>query len=52
VNEQANKAEEAVRKGDIKELYTITRKLAKRKYQGMQHIRNKYGAPLQMKTIN
>jgi hypothetical protein len=32
VNKQANKAEEAVRKGDIKELYNITRKLTKRKY--------------------
>jgi hypothetical protein len=31
VNEQANKAEESVRKGDIKELYNISRK-----YQGMQ----------------
>jgi hypothetical protein len=39
VNEQANKAEESVRKGDIKELYIITRKLSKRKYQGMQPIK-------------
>jgi RNA polymerase-interacting CarD/CdnL/TRCF family regulator len=44
VKEQANKAEEAVRKGDIKELYNITRKLYKRKYHGMQPIKNKDGA--------
>jgi hypothetical protein len=39
VNEQANKAEEAVRKRNIKELYNITRKLSKRKYQGMQPVK-------------
>jgi hypothetical protein len=44
VNEQANK--DAVRKGDIKELYNITRKLTKTKYQGMQPIKNKHGALL------
>jgi hypothetical protein len=46
MNEQAYKAEEAVRKWDTKELYNITRKLTKRKYQGMQPIKNKHGALL------
>jgi hypothetical protein len=46
VNEQANKAEEAVRKGDVKELYNITRKLSKRKYRGMQPKKDKDGALL------
>jgi hypothetical protein len=46
VSEQANKAEEAVREGDIRDLYNITRKLSKRKYQGMQPIKNKHGALL------
>jgi hypothetical protein len=40
VSEQANKAEEAVREGDIKELY-ITRK-----YQGIQFIKKKRGTLL------
>jgi hypothetical protein len=46
VNGKANKGEAAVRKGDIKELYNITRKLTKRKYQGMQPLKNKDGALL------
>jgi hypothetical protein len=40
------KLKEAVRKGDVKELYNITRKLSKRKYRGMQPIKNKDGALL------
>jgi hypothetical protein len=43
VNEQGNKAEEAVRKGDVRELYNITRKLSERKYRGMERIKNKGG---------
>jgi hypothetical protein len=35
LNEEANKAEEARRKGDIKEFYSITRKLTNRKHQVM-----------------
>jgi hypothetical protein len=31
-NEQANKAEDSVRKGDIKEIRSITRNWSKRKY--------------------
>jgi hypothetical protein len=46
VSEQANKAEEAVREGDIKEFYNIIRKLSKRKYEGMQPRKNKHGALL------
>jgi hypothetical protein len=45
VNEKANKAEEAVRKGDIKELYNITRKLSKRKYRSMQPIKEQRWSP-------
>jgi hypothetical protein len=41
MNEQVNKAEESVRKGDVKELYNITRKLSERKYRGMHPIKNK-----------
>jgi hypothetical protein len=41
VNEQANNAEEAVTKGEVKGLYNITRKSSKRKYWGMQPIKNK-----------
>ena len=33
INEQAKQTEEAERKGDIKELYNITRKLSQRKYR-------------------
>jgi hypothetical protein len=46
VNEQAKIAEEAVTKGEVKGLYNITRKLCKRKYQGMQPIKNKDGVLL------
>ena len=33
INEQAKQTEEAERKGDIKELYNITRKLSQRKFR-------------------
>jgi hypothetical protein len=46
VNEQANKAEGAVRKGDIKELYNIARKLTRKKYQGMQTIKDEHSSLL------
>jgi hypothetical protein len=46
VNKKTDKAEEAVRKGDIKELYNITGKLSKRKYQDMQPIKNSDGVLL------
>jgi hypothetical protein len=44
VNKQANKAEEAVRKGYVKELYIITRKLSNRKYRGAIYKKQRWGS--------
>jgi transcriptional regulator with GAF, ATPase, and Fis domain len=49
VNEQAN--EEAVRKGNVKELHNIIRKLSERKYQGMQPTKNKDWALLRNEDV-
>jgi hypothetical protein len=46
MGKRTNKAEEAVRKGDIRELYNIKRKLYKTKYHGMQPIKTRDGALL------
>ena len=43
INEQAQQAEEAERKGDIKELYSITRKLSKRKFRMNRPVKTKSG---------
>jgi len=43
INEQAKLAEEAEKKGDIKELYNITRKLSQRKYRMNIPVKTKSG---------
>jgi hypothetical protein len=46
INEQAKLAEEADRRGDIKELYNITRKLSQRKFKMNRPIKTKSGTLL------
>jgi len=46
INEQVKLAEEAERKGDIKELYNITRKLSKRKFRISRPVKTKSGTLL------
>ena len=41
INEQGKQAEEAERKGDIKELYNITRKLSQRKFRMNRLVKTK-----------
>jgi hypothetical protein len=43
INEQAKLAEEAERRGDIKELYNITRKLSQRKFKMNRPTKTKSG---------
>jgi hypothetical protein len=43
INEQVKLAEEAERRGDIKELYNITRKLSQRKFKMKRPIETKTG---------
>jgi hypothetical protein len=46
INEQAKYAEEAERRGDVKELYNITRKLSQRKFKMNRPIKTKSGMRL------
>jgi Ser/Thr protein kinase RdoA (MazF antagonist) len=46
INEQAKLAEEAESRGDIKELYNITRKLSQRKFKVNRPIKTKSGTLL------
>jgi hypothetical protein len=46
INEQVKLAEEAERKGDIKELYNITIKLSKRKFRMSKLLKTKSGTLL------
>jgi len=42
-NQQAKQTEEAERKGDIKELYSITRKMSQRKFRMNKPVKTKSG---------